>query len=216
MRDYLGHGECFALQKLSNHATRELEVGFGMIYTRNGDDGRTTLHGVRVSKASLQCELLGSLDEINSLMGLCKIKARGNAIIVPPNIPLHEVFEEIQQVLFVLQATTAGYNQPMDETVVKSLESYIAAIESHVSMPQHFVLAGGTELAAFFDYVRTVVRRVERVFVHYLEQQSLESNCGLIFLNRLSSFMYVCARLVNSEALQPEIKPCYTVGKPTQ
>lgn len=185
-----------------------------MIYTRNGDDGQTTLHGVRVSKASLQCELLGSLDELNSLMGLCKVKAQAHDLGVSPTIKLKDICEDIQHVLFTLQALTAGYDQPLDGGVVKKLEDYIAVIEKDVVMPHHFVLAGGTELSAFFDYVRTVVRRVERVYVHnFGSSHEPKHSCAIMFLNRLSSLMYVVARSINVQAEKIEIKPDYSKSK---
>lgn len=182
-----------------------------MIYTRNGDDGQTTLHGVRISKASLQCELLGSLDELNVLMGLCALKARAHDLTIGSELLVSALCEDVQHVLFTLQALTAGYDQPIDSSVVKRIENYIAVIENNNAMPTHFVLAGGTELSAFFDYVRTVVRRVERVYVHHVGlSHEPKHGCAIMFLNRLSSLMYVVARYINVQAAKTEIKPDYS------
>lgn len=185
-----------------------------MIYTRNGDDGFTTLHGVRISKASLQCEVLGSLDELNCLFGLCKVKAVQSNIIIPPDALLKDICQEIQHVLFAMQALSAGYQKPINASVVNLLEFYCDAIEQSMQMPTSFGLAGGTELAAFFDYVRTVVRRVERVFVSfYPDKPSDDYKCALFFLNRLSSFMYASARYINFRAHEEEVQADYSVSE---
>ena len=185
-----------------------------MIYTRNGDDGKTSLKGVRISKASLHCEVLGSFDELNALMGLCKVKSETNHLVVSGGIQLKDVFENIQNVLFIVQASLAGYDKPVSQNIVLQLESCISAIETSVPMPQFFVMAGGSELAVFFDYVRTVVRRVERVFVLWADDQGeYDASIVLMFLNRLSSFMFCCARFTNFLQTYSEKRPSYLIKR---
>lgn len=183
-----------------------------MLYTRKGDDGKTSLNGVRISKASLQCEVLGSLDELNALMGLCKVKSEMNLLVIPQDIQLKDVFENIQNILFMMQASLAGYDKPVSQDIVLQLELCISAIETLVPMPQCFVMAGGSELAVFFDYVRTVVRRVERVFVLWSDDWvKSDTSIVLMFLNRLSSFMFCCARFVNFLQVHSEKRPSYGI-----
>ena len=230
-----------------------------MIYTRSGDDGYTTLCGTRISKSSRRCELLGSLDELNCLMGMCAVKAQKAARTISSDtsfvaahvlaaqrqatrptaereLPLADIFCEIQHILFVAQALVAGYHKPISSAVATRLEAYIAALEAQVPMPKHFVLAGGNEDAAFYDYVRAVTRRVECILVSFLEEFEREradapagvgvdacdrcSSCHaedyrtmLIFLNRLSSFMYCCARFENVKAGFCETAPRYEVAE---
>jgi cob(I)alamin adenosyltransferase len=133
-----------------------------MLYTGKGDDGTTGLFGTekRISKASSLSEALGSVDELNSLLGLCKVKA--GELVVTKDTPASVVLDKVQQQLFVVQAELAGAPKKVHQERLTELEEYIGIIEKELPRLHSFRVAGGTELSALFDYARSVSRRAER------------------------------------------------------
>ena len=162
-----------------------------MLYTRRGDDGRSGLFGTkeRWPKASLLYEALGTVDELNSLLGVCRSKAQtlSGSIKVAAEIKL------VQERLFVIQAELAGADKTLTAERVIELEQVIAEVESLITNPHAFVIPGATEFSALCDYARAVARRAERAVIRAgtLRQVSLQSKA---YLNRLSSFLYALAR----------------------
>jgi cob(I)alamin adenosyltransferase len=182
-----------------------------MLYTRKGDGGTTKSFGCdqRFSKSAALAEALGSVDEINSLLGLCKIKATEIQMTVA-NQAIGEAIEEIQQTLFIIQAELAGADKRVPEERIKFLEKITDAIEQELPPITTFFVSGGTELAALFDYARTVARRAERRVVAVAEVGDVKlGNYTLPFMNRLSSVLYACARLANMKAGIVEQTPRY-------
>ena len=105
-----------------------------MLYTRKGDNGTTKTFGCdqRISKSSLIAEALGSLDEMNSFLGLCKVKAQEKKFIVSKEKKGNEVIHEIQKNLFIVQAELAGASMSIDEEKVKGLEMMVDSIEKEL------------------------------------------------------------------------------------
>lgn len=179
------------------------------IFTGKGDDGKTSLFGSkeRISKASCQTEALGVLDEINTLIGVCKAKSRNfQAKINGSN--LASVLEGVQQDLFIIQAIVAGSPKSFGADRVKRIEEIITRIEGQLPPMKTFFLSGGTELSSLLDYARAVARRVERVFVGCPEIEHTPSEI-IRYLNRLSSLLYILTRFVNNKQGVKETPPSY-------
>lgn len=194
-----------------------------MLYTGKGDDGTTKTYGCnqRISKSSAAAEALGALDEINSLLGVIKVKAvaQGDTLKIPQGVTFEETIDGVQQTLFKIQAEVAGFPMTLELEKVKGLEAIIAAVEKELPPITTFFVSGGTELAALFDYARTVARRAERRVVA-LSDKALAKSDGdhsrvkieattLAYLNRLSSLLYALARLTNHRSGITEEPPHY-------
>ncbi|MFZ2205779.1 MAG: cob(I)yrinic acid a,c-diamide adenosyltransferase [Minisyncoccia bacterium] len=202
-----------------------------MLYTGKGDDGTTKTFGCdqRISKSSSIAEALGSLDEINSFLGLVKIKSEKVSFPLPSGeILLSETIGRIQQDLFIIQAELAGADKTISEEKVIWLEEIVNGIEKILPPIKTFFVSGGTELAALSDIARTIARRAERRVVGVAEEQittpdSAESTppqqggvqiqpvgkYTLAYLNRLSSVLYAFARAANHIAGINEETPKY-------
>jgi len=197
-----------------------------MLYTRKGDNGTTKTFGCdqRISKSSAIAEALGSMDEINSFLGLVKVKATGVAFtLAEEEIKLSETIDRIQQDLFIIQAELAGADKTIVEEKVKWLESIIDGIEKMLPPIKTFFVSGGTELASLCDIARTIARRAERRVVGVAEEQKSLAEISapesapiktlspqtLAYLNRLSSVLYAFARASNHVAGIVEEAPRY-------
>ncbi len=182
-----------------------------MLYTAKGDDGTTTTFGCdqRMSKSSGIAEALGTLDEANSYLGMCKVQSVTDDFVLGEQI-IAKVVHELQDDLFTIQAEVAGANKTMPETKVKWLEGIIAEIEVELPPITTFFISGGTELASRFDFARTIARRAERrvVGVHDEGVQKVGKHT-LAYLNRLSSILYALARFANHQRDIVEDAPDY-------
>lgn len=175
-----------------------------MLYTGRGDDGTTTLYGgrKRIGKDSYVIEALGSVDEVNSFIGWCKATARAEEI--------KQALEAAQQVLFVLQAEIAGAGKAIKAKDVQRLEKVINKFSAELPEIKRFIIAGETDRAAMFDVARTIVRRAERCINKGLHKKELKiGEPALAYLNRLSSLLYVLARVTNARARKKEKSPEY-------
>jgi len=178
-----------------------------MLYTRKGDTGTTKTFGCdqRISKSSAIAEALGSLDEINSFLGLCKVKSGDFEI---NDKKFSEIIHGIQQTLFIIQAQLAGADKKVSEEKVVNLETLIDSIEKTLPPIKTFFISGGTELASLFDIARTIARRAERRVVQVSEEREVQPET-LKYLNRLSSMLYALARLSNHLSGINEESPDY-------
>ncbi|HEX8994139.1 MAG TPA: cob(I)yrinic acid a,c-diamide adenosyltransferase, partial [Candidatus Paceibacterota bacterium] len=155
-----------------------------MLYTGKGDNGTSGLFGAceRFSKDDPVFEALGMIDELNSLLGVCFAKAGGDVA---------DALRRVQEDLFVVQAQLAGADKKIEIVRVERLEKEIAEIETALTPPTSFVIAGATELSALLDYARAVARRAERSVVR--AHSSAATPELLKYLNRLSSLLYALA-----------------------
>ena len=158
------------------------------IYTKTGDGGTTSLmNGVRVSKSDDRIELLGTIDELSSHMGLAKVVAED---------AVKETLSKIQGELIGLMA---GIADPRDqkykvkEEQIAFLEKEIDRIEGSFEREMKFVLYGGCEASARLDVARAVARRAERCFRKVSLRYGADAN-ALQYVNRLSDFLYISAR----------------------
>ncbi len=172
------------------------------IYTRTGDDGTTGLFGGgRVSKASARIECYGTVDELNSIIGL----ARSQGCSPEGERYLHN----LQNTLFVLGADLATPRNAkavidrIEEQHATELETWIDELDAQLEPLKTFVLPGGTQAASGIHLARTVCRRAERLCVAAHEEEDL-GDAVVHFLNRLSDFLFMLARWENQAAGIPD------------
>ncbi len=171
------------------------------VYTRAGDDGTTSLFsGGRVPKDDLRVEAYGTIDELNSTLGLLRCEEMASDTI--------ERLIKIQEALFAAGAALAdaeGRNDDGPATWdVQGIEQWIDLMESELDELRAFILPGGSRAAALAHVARTVCRRAERR-VHSLGGTRSGVPSGLLpYLNRLSDAFFVLARFLNRRAGFPE------------
>ena len=183
-----------------------------MLYTRKGDKGTTKTFGCdqRISKSSIIAEALGALDEINSFLGFCKVKARKENLITSQKIKIDQAVHDVQKNLFIVQAELAGASMCIEEAKIKEVESIIDAIEKELPPIKSFFVSGGTELASIFDIARGISRRAERSVIRAKEEGKTPiTDFTLAYLNRLSSLLYAFVRFANYKAGITEESPDY-------
>lgn len=182
-----------------------------MLYTGKGDEGTTQTFGCdqRISKSSAIADALGTLDEINSFLGLCKVKAKKSGIEVK-DISLESIVHRAQSNLFIVQAELAGAEKVITEDKVKEIEEIINTIEKELPPIKSFFISGGSECAALFDISRTLARRAERRIVGVCEEHhNCVSTHTRAYMNRLSSLLYALARYANHVSGVEEEAPDY-------
>ncbi|MEX0776372.1 MAG: cob(I)yrinic acid a,c-diamide adenosyltransferase [Phycisphaeraceae bacterium] len=168
------------------------------LYTKRGDDGGTDLFGgQRVSKDDLRVDAYGTVDELNSILGLAASTCRQEE--------LRAVLAGLQSRLFELGADLATpHAEGCDKAAIARIGAeQIADLEKHIDatcapLPamQHFILPGGTETAARLHVARTVCRRAERLCVRLSQSQTIGQDL-IIYLNRLSDLLFALARRAN-------------------
>lgn len=174
------------------------------IYTKTGDKGETRLFdGTKVRKSDPRVEAYGNVDELNSFIGA--------AAAFLQDADLKRILEDIQRDLFSVGAELAdpthhGKKQKsrLDGSRVGELEKTIDRFETELSPLRQFILAGGDPAGALLHVARTVCRRAERRVVGLAESVEIDPT-SIEYLNRLSDFLFVMARLVNQRKGQQEI-----------
>ncbi|OGZ96062.1 MAG: ATP:cob(I)alamin adenosyltransferase [Candidatus Sungbacteria bacterium RIFCSPHIGHO2_01_FULL_51_22] len=169
-----------------------------------GDEGTSTFYGSgeRHPKNNVRFEALGSLDELNSYIGVAKAHS---------DIPRISAFlEEIQENLFTIQAEIGAARAPsvppITEQKLKDLEAAIANFGEEVGEIRTFIIPGGTPLAAHLEYARTLARKAERRVTPFKDELA---HATYVYLNRLSSALFVLARYANKYARAEEKGPSY-------
>jgi len=175
-----------------------------MLYTKKGDGGTTKLfdspQGRRLDKNELIFEALGTIDEINSLLGVVKVHAQQESEVLKSDEVLlySDVLEKIQHMLFSIQAEVGGSADLITVEHVAYLEHLIALVEKEIPPITTFIVYGGTMVSAYLDLARAVSRRCERLVVGVHKQGMRQINPDTLqFLNRLSSVLYALARYSN-------------------
>ena len=165
------------------------------LYTKKGDGGRTsTMTRLNIPKSSPIFDLLGTLDEFTSALGVAKLKA-------PDTVG--KVIEELQHNVISLCGELAGSSKFASADRTAQLEKAIDSVMETVPEFSGFILPGASEAGAALDVARTIARRAERKAVA-LSQTGGVSRDILIWLNRLSDLVYALARLCDQTAPQPE------------
>ncbi|MDP3341702.1 cob(I)yrinic acid a,c-diamide adenosyltransferase [Frigidibacter sp.] len=176
-------------------------VVLNRIYTRTGDAGDTALgNGARVAKHSMRVTAYGTVDEANSTLGLARLHATGE---------LDRLLALIQNDLFDLGADLCRPEMERDaeapypvlrmvEAQVDWLEREIDAMNARLQPLRSFILPGGSPLAAHLHLCRTITRRAERCVVELATMESV-NDAAVKYLNRLSDWFFVAARIANDE-----------------
>lgn len=174
------------------------------IYTKTGDKGTTALlGGARVSKADLRIEAYGTIDELNAHIGLIRDQ--------PVNKKREELIHHIQNQLFSIGSLLAAqpgknlnYLPEITENDVTMLEK--AMDEMNVKLPEmkNFILPGGDQAVSFCHVARCVCRRAERRVVALADQEDVAAVI-VIYLNRLSDYLFVLSRMMAKELDAEEI-----------
>lgn len=166
------------------------------IYTGRGDQGKTSLFsGERVGKDLPRVAVYGTLDELNSVLGI--------ALSFSRNQKVREVLLSLQHKLFQAgadMATTSAQKRPVDrikESDWRSLETLIDELQEEIPSLKNFILPGGSSGAAFVHLARVVCRRAERQWVALMKVDQDVNSELLIYLNRLSDLLFVVARYEN-------------------
>lgn len=168
------------------------------IYTKTGDKGQTSLiGGTRVSKHHLRIETYGTVDELNSYIGLIrdqKIDEQSKKILI-----------EIQDRLFTIGSSLASDPEKLKMKIPDLLEEDITLLEKEIdnmneSLPEirSFILPGGHTTISFCHIARCVCRRAERLAIH-LSENSFVADLVIKYLNRLSDYLFVLSRKISSD-----------------
>lgn len=167
------------------------------ITTRTGDDGTTGLgDGSRVGKDDLRIEAIGTVDELNSLLGVLSSQP------LPESI--NRIISRIQHDLFDLGGElSVPDRRVMNEAAVLRLDQEVEAINTNLPPLKEFILPGGTPAAATCHVARTVCRRAERCLVA-LQRIAAVNPDSLRYLNRLSDLLFVLSRELNRLAGVPD------------
>ena len=174
------------------------------IYTKTGDQGTTSLFGgKRVSKADLRIDTYGTIDELNSWIGVLRDQE--------VNSKRFDVLAEIQDRLFTIGsilATEPGNTKvkipSLVEANVQYLEQEIDRMEGELEPMKFFVLPGGHQSVSFGHVARTVCRRAERLVIALNQSEQVE-NLVIKYLNRLSDYLFVLCRKMSAELKAEEL-----------
>lgn len=181
------------------------------IYTKTGDKGKTSLvGGQRVSKCHPRIEAYGTLDELNSYIGLLRAE-------VPEKLNQDDLLSNIQHRLFTCGAYMATDNSKpggfsvesgITDSDIARIEEMIDSLQKELPAMKAFVLPAGARATAVSHICRTVARRAERAIYRFLEEDTegntVEENV-LRYINRLSDYFFVLARAITHHLGQPEV-----------
>ncbi|WP_426668160.1 cob(I)yrinic acid a,c-diamide adenosyltransferase [Mucilaginibacter sp. McL0603] len=173
------------------------------IYTKTGDKGYTSLiGGTRVPKHHLRIESYGTVDELNSYIGLIRDQ----------DITTHDkqLLKEIQDRLFTIGSSLASDPEKskmiipdLHDADIELLEKEMDAMNHNLPELRHFILPGGNNAISFCHIARCVCRRAERLSVHLSEESQVDNKVN-IYLNRLSDYLFVLARKIGNDQKVPE------------
>jgi len=175
------------------------------IYTKTGDKGYTSLiGGTRVPKHDLRIESYGTVDELNSYIGLIRDQEIGDHD--------KEILKQIQDRLFTIGSSLAADPDRSKMIIpdlyaedIELLEQEMDTMNEQLPELKHFILPGGSNAISFCHIARCVCRRAERLTVHLAETSTVDEKVN-IYLNRLSDYLFTLARKVGNEHKIPENK----------
>ncbi|MFL2817525.1 MAG: cob(I)yrinic acid a,c-diamide adenosyltransferase [Alphaproteobacteria bacterium] len=171
------------------------------IYTKTGDDGSTALgNGLRIPKYAKRVSAYGSVDELNSFIGLARSLIENGELKL-----IDQILATIQNDLFDLGADLCIPDNDKNSDSLRIVSSYIKGLEDNIDLLnkdlnplRSFILPGGSKVSSYLHIARTIARRSEREMVE-LNQVDNEhiSKESIQYINRLSDFLFVAARYVN-------------------
>lgn len=158
------------------------------LYTGTGDEGITSLmNGVRISKSEERIELLGTIDELSSYIGLAKVVLKEEQ---------KQELSSIQKMLITIMAgvaDTGNKDFQVTEEQITLIEKQIDSIENKFPRQKEFILYGECEESARLDVARSVARRAERCFKRVELRYDVDLR-AMKYMNRLSDYLYILAR----------------------
>lgn len=174
------------------------------IYTKTGDKGTTSLvGGTRVSKTELRIEAYGTVDELNSYIGLVRDQK--------VNEHRKDILKEIQDRLFTIGSILASEPEQtkkripdLHESDIELLEKEMDSMDALLEPMRFFILPGGHQSVSFAHLARTVCRRAERIVIR-LSEESEVNDLIIRYLNRLSDYIFVLCRMMAKELEIEEI-----------
>jgi cob(I)alamin adenosyltransferase len=170
------------------------------IYTKTGDDGTSGLvGGNRVKKSDLRLEAYGTVDELNSWIGLIRSSLEFSDV--------SELLMDVQNNLFIIGSKLASDEQGkpitdslfIDSDKIENLEKAIDAYEVNLPVIHNFILPGGSVLAGYCHIARTVCRRAERSIIRMDEDPTMDKRI-VQYINRLSDYLFVLARKIANDS----------------
>lgn len=175
------------------------------IYTKTGDQGQTSLiGGTRVPKHHIRIETYGTVDELNSYIGMIRD-------LTGKNDHLNFILNEIQDRLFTIGSHLASDPEKSRMKLPDLHESDVTLLEKEIdrmneSLPElkNFILPGGDTTASWCHLARCVCRHCERLVTQLAEQSEVHPSI-IVYLNRLSDYLFVLARKILLESSKPEI-----------
>lgn len=187
------------------------KVALNRIYTRGGDRGETSLAGgQRVAKDRRRIECYGTVDELNSFLGVARASTEELALVYPELQNFAAILKRVQHELFNLGSILATLPQDVHPKQPRITQAEITRLEHEIDdankdLPalRSFVLPGASSLDAELHVCRTVCRRAERLLVALAREEDLPLHC-LEYLNRLSDAFFVWSRWVNTVLGVPE------------
>ena len=182
------------------------------VYTRTGDAGKTRLAGGQeVWKDSVRVEAYGTVDELNSMLGLARVANQQAGANSDASKMMEDTLKWTQNKLFDLGgilATAPGESFPNMPTVtaedVAHVEHLIDECQKDLAPLKEFILPGGGQLPALLHVARTICRRAERLCVSLTKEESVQKEL-VTFLNRLSDALFVFARWIAKQYGEPEL-----------
>jgi cob(I)alamin adenosyltransferase len=173
------------------------------IYTRTGDDGTTSLAGgIRISKSHIRVEAYGSVDELIAWIGLIRDQADDRKKI------LIFIQDQLMKCAAALASDPETRKSPQfypDENCADVLEKEIDRMEADMPVLRNFILPGGNILVSHCHIARCVCRRAERIVIKLTETENTPE-IVVVFLNRLSDYLFVLSRKISSELDIEEIR----------
>ncbi|MBI3756853.1 MAG: cob(I)yrinic acid a,c-diamide adenosyltransferase [Deltaproteobacteria bacterium] len=181
------------------------------VYTRTGDKGFTKLvGGKKVPKDAVRIEAYGTIDELNSVLGLSRVFNDDLKDRLPAAQRLDEIFRRLQNELFDVGselATPPDFSYEgqfhVGDDEVKALEKLIDELQKDLTPLNSFILPGGGKVGGFLHQARTVCRRAEREILRLSREEEL-SPWPLKYVNRLSDLLFVLSRWVSKNLGEPE------------
>ncbi len=182
------------------------------IYTKGGDQGETSLvGGARVPKSHQRLNVYGTLDELNSVLGLIAAQNRSfsdGRFTDQVNVRLKRVQDNLFNLGSHLACEDAQLRARLPQAnaaLIPEMEADMDLWESELPPLRNFILPGGHPLAAFSHLARTVCRRAEREAVELRKSTEVEPEV-VVFLNRLSDWLFLLARKFNALAGEPDVE----------
>jgi len=181
------------------------------VYTKTGDKGTTSLYGgVKVSKNNIRIDAYGTVDELNSAIGIirsCEISSKYNLQLIEIQKDLFQVGAELATPPEKLYLANGQCRLPklISDSEIETLEKWIDEMDEELPVMTHFILPGGNLGASQAHLARCICRRAERITVALTEVDEIRAE-NLRYLNRLSDYLFTLARKIAQDAGHEDIK----------